>query len=98
MVVNYTLELSLAEFWPWVLINEPLRQSWQTSKLIWSVSGSAWKGRCRHYYLLLPTPEWVFQTSVDVTLLLLLLFSYRTPHPTAVVHSDEVPLLVLSIP
>jgi hypothetical protein len=41
----------------WLTINEPLRHLWQTSKLTWSVSGSAWKGRCRHSRLLLPTPN-----------------------------------------
>jgi hypothetical protein len=48
-----------------VIINKPLRQLWQTPKLMWSVSGSAWKGRCRQAHLLLNQHPIGLQTSVD---------------------------------
>jgi hypothetical protein len=51
-----------------VLINEPLRQLWQTSKIMWSVSGSA-SGRVDAGTTPAATnSQWVFHISVGVTL------------------------------
>jgi hypothetical protein len=52
MMANCTLELL-----KWQNCWEPLRQLWQTSQLMWSVNGSAWKGRWQALHMLLPTHQ-----------------------------------------
>jgi hypothetical protein len=67
-------QFHIRELLKWQNFAEPLRRLWQTSSIyvIGQWAGSAWKGRCRHLPPAATNSQWVFQTSVDVTLLLLL--------------------------